>query len=386
MFKHQRFHYSFRLLGLTLVAIELISYVTGLVLQERRMIPLQPIPVAQNYQEYLSTKDELIGWPSPTTFGNNDRDITGSRHIPSFDNPKRYTDCISLYGDSFTFAAEVDHKHAWSNLLSQLLNCRIANYGVSGFGTDQAYLRFYRNNTDKAKISILGHHSMDIIRNLSRNLYFAEKNVSRYSLKPRFILDKQGNLKLVPIPQLSERKYRQMVGLESPQFVLEHENFYPGGPTGIEKFQFPYSYALFKNINNYRIRALLARKPGYMEFYTKNHPLKGLEITKGIIQSFFQEAKQRGKQPLIIIFPSVGDLKFYKKSQQWSYENLMEVLNAENIPFLNFGSYLLKCLGERNVEEVFIQPDVAYHNEEGNRVIAEFIYAYINKNRSMFTH
>ena len=32
----------------------------------------------------------------------------------------------------------------WVEQLSRKLGCRVANYGVSGYGTDQAYVRFQR--------------------------------------------------------------------------------------------------------------------------------------------------------------------------------------------------------------------------------------------------
>ena len=36
-------------------------------------------------------------------------------------------------------------KEAWSNQLSRLVGCRVANYGVSGYGSDQATIRFEQN-------------------------------------------------------------------------------------------------------------------------------------------------------------------------------------------------------------------------------------------------
>jgi len=61
-----------------------------------------------------------------------------------------------LYGDSFTEGSGVDPEHAWSNVLSQLLHCRVANFGVSGYGTDQAYMRFLNNQRDPARVVVLG--------------------------------------------------------------------------------------------------------------------------------------------------------------------------------------------------------------------------------------
>ena len=84
-----------------------------------------------------------------------DVDETGSRIIPAYPDPNRFPACVSLYGDSVTWAAEVDNEHAWSNVLSLLLGCRVANYGGGGYGADQAYLRFKLNSRDKSKVVII---------------------------------------------------------------------------------------------------------------------------------------------------------------------------------------------------------------------------------------
>jgi lysophospholipase L1-like esterase len=330
----------------------------------------------QSYDEYLSKRDNVLGWPFPTRFGGKVFDSTGSRRIPAFEDPNQHQNCVSLYGDSFTFGTDVDHEHAWGNVLSQQLNCRIANFASGGYGTDQAYLRFQHNHKDKSSIVVLGHTSIDIIRNLTRNRDLCSSNMN-YALKPRFILDVQGKLKLIPIPKLSEKAYQKLVGLDSPQLELVHENFLPDGYTGMTKLQLPYIYAVLKNLNDFRLRSKLAQRPSHAEFYTKGHPLRGLEITTQIIKSFFHDAKQQDRSAAVILFATIGDLKFYKKNHLWTYQNLMEALDTHNIPYLNVGEHLLKYLGQRKVGEIFHTPLGGHYNEEGNQVVADFVYAHI---------
>ncbi|RKZ81609.1 MAG: hypothetical protein DRR19_21960 [Candidatus Parabeggiatoa sp. nov. 1] len=368
------------LLGFVII-VELLAYGIGLILQRKNLIYRKPtVPLqraAQSYDEYLLKRDDVLGWPFTTQLNGKSFDTIGSRRIPAFEDPTQHQSCVSLYGDSFTFGTEVDHKHAWSNLLSQRLGCRVANFGVGGYGTDQAYLRFQHNDKDKSRIVVLGHTSLDIVRNLTRNLDLLAMKMG-YGLKPRFIVNDQGNFELVPIPQLSEKDYQKLMGLDSPQLELAHENFYCGGPVSITKLQFPYTYHLLRSINYFRLRAELARRPPYAEFYAKDHPFRGLEITTLIITSFFNEVKQQGRQPVIIIFATMADLKLYQNTKNWSYQNLMEALDTRNIPYLNVGPYLLKYLGQREIGEIF-SPSGGHHNEEGNQVIAQLVYAHIRQ-------
>jgi lysophospholipase L1-like esterase len=371
--------YSLFWLGLIFLIIESLAYGMGFILQRKRLMYKEPTissqHTVQRYNEYLSKRDNVLGWPYPIRFGGKVFDSTGSRRIPAFEDPNQHQSCVSLYGDSFTFGTEVDNKHAWSNVLSQRLSCRVANFGSGGYGTDQAYLRFQHNDKDKSNIVVLGYTPLDIIRNLTRNLDLLSMKIG-YGLKPIFIINDQEKLELVPIPQLSEKAYRRLIGLDSPQLELAHENFYRGSPISITKLQFPYTYAVLRGMNYFNLRAKLASRPSHAEFYAKDHPFRGLEITTLIIESFFNEVKQQGRQPVLIIFASMKDLKFYQNTHHWSYQNLMEALDASNIPYLHVGPHLLKYLGQRGIGEIFSRSG-GHHNEEGNQVVAELVHAHL---------
>src|SRR5262249_47022611 len=46
---------------------------------------------------------------------------------------------IAAFGDSFVYGSEVDGKEAWPAVLEQNRRIEVLNYGVPGYGTDQAY-------------------------------------------------------------------------------------------------------------------------------------------------------------------------------------------------------------------------------------------------------
>ena len=98
--------------------------------------------------------------------------------------------CVSLYGDSFT--ADI----TWGNIVAEKLGCDVANYGVGGFGIDQALLRFKHSTDDFARVTLLGFFSEDIARHITRNfdvwVYRPRKyGSSGYATKARYILDSE---------------------------------------------------------------------------------------------------------------------------------------------------------------------------------------------------
>jgi len=130
--------------------IEVSSFFVGRMLQ-RRLVFYNELSI-ETYESYMATRHQVLGWPSEYMKAQL-LDATGSRPIPAYPEPGAA--CVSLYGDSFTFSVGVDNTHAWSNLLSKQLNCRVANYGVFGFGLDQALLHFESNDSDEAPIVLL---------------------------------------------------------------------------------------------------------------------------------------------------------------------------------------------------------------------------------------
>src|SRR5216684_2372670 len=62
--------------------------------------------------------------------------VSGAKSNSEF--PDSGHSCGSAYGDSYVGGADVATAEGWIEQLSHLLGCRVANYAVGGYGTDQA--------------------------------------------------------------------------------------------------------------------------------------------------------------------------------------------------------------------------------------------------------
>jgi hypothetical protein len=359
-------------LAIVAAAVETVSYFGQSYLASRGII-YQP-PDRSRLRDILKLRrDPRLGWPSPELFGKGDYDRSGSRVNPSFSDPDQEA-CVSAYGDSYTWGAEVPNDAAWSNVLSTLLHCRVSNFGVSAYGTDQAYLRFKSNERDRAKVVILGYFSENLIRNVNqfRRLLYVENG---YGLKPRFILE-NGSLKLVPLPALSAEEYVAMT--RNPGSVLVHDYLLPGGPAGTTQTGFPFTISLLRTFANYRIRARLSGEPFWAAFYRRGHPSQALEVTSSIIQSFHRDARLSGRTPVIVFFPFSLDLRNYQKNKIWIYQPLLDDLHAHGIDALNIGEGLADHLGGKNPCSLFTECERGHFNREGNAVTAKLIARYLS--------
>jgi lysophospholipase L1-like esterase len=373
MSRRKRIGLVITIVVLVLAVLEIASLFSVSLLQ-RRGAYYTP-PPSDGYDRYLEYRDPVFGWPAADSIPGQNRDIAGSRVTPAFPDPSASRSHISLYGDSFTWSSEVGDEHAWGNVLSRLLDRRVANYGVGGYGTDQAYLRFLHNDDDEAEIVFLNHFTSDIMRNVTQFTYLVFAG-ARFAFKPRFILDENENLQLVPIPTFDPQEIPAVI--RRPERYLPHEYFAPGGASGVRRARFPYILSALRSFRHFRIRAKLTGEPWYKEFYEKDHPSRGLQVTAAILAAFTRTAAARSKIPIVTILPSGEDLLYFQKTGTWTYQNLLDELAAANIDVVNVGSRMMQRLDGRDPRALFFSLH-AHYNEEGYAMVALIAYEVLRE-------
>ena len=352
---------------IVLAPLEIAAYVAA-----RSLVPLGiivPPPYEDGYAAYLATRDPVLGWPRPDAMGSGEYDTRGSRIIPSFPDPSSHV-CVSAYGDSFTWGDDVGPEHAYANALADRLGCRVANFGVGGYGTDQALLRYMHNSDDRAPVVVLGHFSENIVRNVNqlRDFYAS----GRFGFKPRFIRDSSGDLQLVPLPLLSSDEYLSVH--RHTEELLPHEYFAPGRAGAPAVLGFPYTLTVVRAFFHYRIQARLRGQPSYAAFYDVNHPSGGLHVTTGIIAEFLKVAEQRSQQALVMIIPDIKDLETLRGGKGAAYDALLDQLTRSGIKPIDAGRGMLALVGDRDICDLYVSCGASHFNAEGYALLARLVH------------
>jgi len=264
----------------------------------------------------------------------------------------------------------VDDEHAWGNILSRLLEQKVTNYGVGGYGTDQSFLRFLQHIDDQAEIIFLNHLSSNVIRNVTRYHYLVYPKTP-FAFKPRYVLNENEELKLIPIPSFSELEIDE--ALLKPERHLPYEFFLPGGAGGLSRARFPYLLSVVRAFGHFHVRAKMTGRPCYMEFYEENHPSNGLRLTVSIMAEFERVALARGKTPVITIMPTGKDLVYRRDHGVWPYKNLLDLLSERNVEFVNIGECMIRRLGNDNPRILFRNLQ-GHFNEKGNDMLAHIVH------------
>ncbi|MHB1218606.1 MAG: hypothetical protein ACYC1L_10465 [Alphaproteobacteria bacterium] len=221
---------------LVLAAVEGLAWLTTIPLRRLGLFH-DPGRITQSFDTYVTQRDPMLGWaPRPGMPG---IDENGARAVPADARFDRV--CISLFGDSFTWALPVGAGGTWGADLARGLGCGVANFGVVGYGSDQAYLR-YLERPKLGGIVFLNHLTENVLRNVSqfRNLIYPGPELA---LKPRFVESGDGPV-LIPVPRIAPDRLDAF--LAEPSSVLTHEYFLPGTADGLPEAKFPYSWSVLR--------------------------------------------------------------------------------------------------------------------------------------------
>jgi len=331
-----------------------------------------PSVTAVEFDRYMSIRDSLLGWPARRT-DEEGAEIIESRPIPAY--PTAGNECVSLYGDSFTYGDEVDHSEAWSNVLSMRARCRVGNYGIGGYGTDQAYLRFVKNTHDSAKVSILGIFPENVLRNVNRYRYFLDARTT-FSLKPRFILEND-QLKLVEMPAWSQEEF--LLATRVPDKAFEHETFLPDSEFGPVSLSFPYTWKAVKLFLSDRARSAMLGHTSWEVFYRDDHPTRALRITSEIAEQFVKTGRSRGKSAFVLIYPTARSFKQFKETGELVTRPLVDDLGRRNIPTLDLHEEFGKRVEQQAFCDLLTQPTICagHFNPKGNVMVSEIVHEYL---------
>lgn len=204
---------------------------------------------------------------------------------------------ILSFGDSFVHCDEVGDAETWQAQLEALrTDLEVVNFGVPGYGTDQAFLRWRRESkTLRSTISILAIWPEDICRNLNQNrLYLALHGGAQ--AKPRFALR---GTELVELPcafASFEQAARASTGIDARRWFAEDHWWRERE----QEERIWYSSRLVRL--GASMLAARARREERLAMYRGRDP-RANEITVAICRRFRDEALALGTQPVVLLIP-----------------------------------------------------------------------------------
>ena len=315
--------------------------------------------------------DGYLGWvPAPNfvrrssgqVFRTNGVGMRAEREYP-FDAPAGVAR-IAAFGDSFTYCAEVTQDACWvTQLETAWPGTEILNYGVPGYGPDQAWLRYQRDGRPYAPCAVLiGYFVEDIDRVVSRFRPFVSPDDSVIMSKPRFLLDGDG-LELLPNAVTTPSQVEDAAWVEAT--LGPHDAWYfPGtfveGPFDGSRLVRHARTAAYR-----RAQASLVRGDRRYPLYDDEQ--EAYQVTGRILIEFAEQVRSDGAMPVVIVLPGERDLRGYRDGIR-VYDRLLAWLSEAGVTTIDLMDVLAQEQEHRDIRELFA--DGRHYSAAGNAVVA----------------
>ncbi len=335
----------------------------------------------QTYKQATDTMfvyDPELGW-SPRPNARNEASIhnaaglrveTADRSVDAV--PEREMFRIALFGDSFVYGSEVSYADTWAFGLARRLEAsgvaaEVLNFGVPGYGTDQAYLRWNQTGAAYAPdLVIFGLQLENMHRNVNlvRPLYIPVVDLP-FS-KPRFV-ERQGQWRLINRPAVPPERLAEVLQNFDRWDLHAEEHFY-------NPAQYESKWWLHSRLLAVIVPTLLERT-GASPRADELTPLKQ-ELTFRILSDFARRAEERNARFLVLHLPTRSDLQTLASTGELPLPEFLENVR-ERFGLVDPAKDLVHRSTELTMQALF-RPG-GHYTAAGNAVIADHLMNQLNR-------
>jgi len=379
--KRYKFHIATILLVLFIIeGLTYASFVLVISKKERSFIyddfdVLRKSVTLQELQRFRDGYyDEVTGWlPKPNSHDDFSPDGDGIHWSYWIDSKRARRNPykvdlikISAYGDSFTFCDQVNDDQTWPYYLSKLTDTQVINWGVGGYGTDQALLRLKQNLPKyRTNIVVLGIFSENINRlmNSYRPFYGGSLGSMRLAFKPVLHIS-EGKLEWLANPLAFQTN--SLGDYYRAYDKVRQVDYWYALNQRKAAVKFPYTLALLQATRYY---LSVGPRPN---LYKLDVAVAKLDR---ILEEFQSLARQHDFMGVVLFIPTSDAVKQQLRDETYDYSNFVAKLRARS----DLNRLKIVNVIERpfDREKFNLRPFMFHASPYGNKIIAEAVHEAI---------
>jgi hypothetical protein len=319
----------------------------------------------------LVVLDSTLGWRYRAGYrrGENELNAAGMRASREYAvTPPVGVRRIAAFGDSFVYGTEVANADAWSAVLEGAVDSlEVLNYGVGGYGTDQAFLRYLEEGDRYApQVVLIGFAPVNLRRIQSVYRRFIASD-DLPLVKPRFVLADSG-LAVLPPPLRNPAQYRALRDDPSRVTALAaHDAAYE--PLRYESRVYRWSAAArFGIALGYRLWWKYGWEGRLLQDGAFREGSEAFRLQRAVLNAFADSVRARGARPVFVIFPDQESV-VEGGGVLPVYAPLVRALEKDG------RAEVIDLLDELRTEAVRVRPEALFapgrhYSPQGNAVVA----------------
>lgn len=310
------------------------------------------------------------GWRQYNNFG-----ARSSEPLSSKRQPNRMR--VLFFGDSYTSGSRVPGDQTFPFYLSRRKrDIEFVNFGVDGYSTGQAFLRFetLKDKLDFDRVFLVFVPSADLWRDINVNRYISYAWAGYYCYNLPILVMEEGKLKLIPAPYDSLDEFftdnRDHVTPRYKDHLRKHDYYYNSlfdSDFLLDNFII---FKLFKKFI-YRLKYLYKDKFEASNNILMDTHFKAMIVTKGIIEEMAKEVQAKGAEFSLIILPTKDDISQYQISDSYkkTWDEMASFICSGEIVCYD----LMEDFSVLNIEKLDTGYDGSHNGPQTNALIADFI-------------
>jgi hypothetical protein len=234
------------------------------------------------------------------------------------------------------YGSEVRNAEAWATVMERRdPTSEVLNFGVGGYGVDQAYLRYLTEGVEMdPRIVVLGFTPDDLgrVTNVYRR-FISTRDSALF--KPRFLIDERGALTYLPPPVRERQEYEHLLAapLDVRQFRT-HDQWYQ--PCVYDNPFYDLSAALRASC---WMGSKLSRKYVDSEKLYRGRAFSesssAFRINVAVFVAFAEAARARGAFPIALMLPDRESVERRRAGEVASYAPLAAALRQAGVPVVD---------------------------------------------------
>ena len=323
----------------------------------------------------LLALDSILGW----RYRANHRDPNNRTNAAALRGDREYSATpkpgvirVAAFGNSFVYCNEVDNANAWPELVEQMYpQLEVLNYGVGGYGVDQAFLRFLAEGSRLSpQVVLIGFAPVDLSRvvNVYRRFW---SNREIPLIKPRYLLDDDGNLVLEPSPARVPSDY--VPYLADPRRVIDlgiHDQWYE--PAIYQDPLYDYSATVRLATGLWiRLRRRYVGQERLVRGGLFNPASTAFRIQLALFERFAAAVRARGARPIVVLFPDREAVVSARNGQPMVVASLVEAFRTHGLEYADLTAAFVETDPEGGVGSWFMPG--GHYSPLANRLVASWL-------------
>ena len=336
---------------------------------------IDELAAGRSYIEY----DPVLGWVTTPLA---ERTLEGIEYSNNADGLRAKRDYsltpepgiirISAYGDSYTYCDEGRLEDCWTRRLERdLPNLEVLNFGVPGYGPDQAWLRYQQDGARRKPCAVtIGYTVENINRVVNRFRPFYAPTTQIALSKPRFVLER-GTLRLLPNPANRPELLKDPAWVEAnlgPDDAWYFPGTFVANPVDRLYVGSLARTALYKRERLATVRwneerAEQMYRPGSDAF----------EVVLAVLSGFAEQVRSDGATPVVLVFPWGEEIVNARNGHAQPHAPLIEALRSHGVAVIDFAD----ALGDETRHTSLDKLVGDHYTALGNAVVARTLSAQL---------